>query len=160
MQVATRQLDVVDTQRERFALGIGRGGLALGQLEQLCQVERTVLVEQQLGFRFIQLHVGQVQGFCPQAVGLQIGVQPLEADLFLARFADSEPPQGQLKAEGVELQPVESGGHRGVVGQLLVDDAQADARQDQEPKHAVKCDGNQHGAKGADQSFEHVGRRL
>ena len=160
VQVTARQLDVVDAQRERFALGIGRDGLTGGQLEQLGQVEGTVLVEQQFGLGLVQLYGGQVQGFCPQAVGLQIGVQPLEADLLLARLANAQAPQCQLQAEGVELQPVEFGRHRGVVGQLLVDDAQANAGQDQEAKHAIKCDSNQHGAEGADQSFEHVGRRL
>jgi len=160
VQVAPRQFDVVQTYRERLAVGIARGGLTGRKLEQLSQIERTVLVEQQLGFGLVQLNIRQVQGFCPQAVCLQIGIQTVKPDLLLARFANFQPPQSQLQAERVELQPVKFGGYRGVVGQLLVDDAQANARQNQEAKHAVKCDSNQHGAEGADQSFEHVGRRL
>ncbi|KAF1018867.1 MAG: hypothetical protein GAK37_03768 [Pseudomonas sp.] len=49
VHVATGQLDAVDTQRERFALGLGRCRFAGWQLEQLRQVELAGLVEQDQG---------------------------------------------------------------------------------------------------------------
>jgi hypothetical protein len=73
------------------------------QLEQLCQVEGTGLVEEDFGLGLVQLHIGQVQGAGPQAVDLQVGVEAFEADLFLARLADFQAPQRQLQAERVEL---------------------------------------------------------
>ena len=81
--------------------------------------------------------------FKPSSVAVMDKAQLLDADAT---------PVGTVEGESCQsdtTQPVPN-----------ITDAQADARQDQEPKHAVKCDGNQHGAKGADQSFEHVGRRL
>ena len=116
MQVAVSELDGVDAYRERFAVGVVRRWLAGRQLEQLGQIERAVLVEQQFGLRLVQLYVGQVQGFGPQAVDLQVGVKTVEPDLFLAGFAHSKAPQRQLEAEGIELQPVEFGRDGGVVG--------------------------------------------
>ena len=137
MQVAAGQLDVVDAQGERLAVRVGRRGFAGRQFEQLREVELAVLAEQEFGARFVQLDIGQVQGSGPQAIDLQVGVEPFEGDLLLARFADIQPPEGQLQAEGVELQALDAGGHRGVVRQLLVGDAQGDARQNKKSQQAI-----------------------
>ena len=160
MQIAVRQLDAIDAQRERLAVRGGRRRFAGGEFEQLRQIERSLLAEHQFCLGLVQLHVGKVQGFGPQAVRLQIGVQTFKPNLFLARLADLESPQGQLKAEWVELKAIKAGGDSGIVGQLLVDDAQADAGYDQKAEQAIKCEGSQHGANGANQSFGHVRRRL
>ena len=160
VQIAVRQLDAIDAQRERFAVRGGRCWFAGGEFEQLRQVERAILAEHQFCHGLVELYVGKVQGFGPQAVSLQIGVQAFESDLLLARFAYLQPPQRQLKAERVELKAIKPGGGGGVVGQLLVDDAQTDAGYDQKAEQAIKCEGSQHGANGANQSFGHVRRRL
>ncbi|MCY1250868.1 hypothetical protein D3C77_671870 [compost metagenome] len=64
----------------------------------------------------------------PQAVELQIGVQTFESDLLLAGLADVQAPEGQFKAERIELDPLDRGGGGGVVGQLLVGNAQRHTR--------------------------------
>ena len=124
--------------------------------EQLRQVQLPALVEQQLGLGFVQFDVGQVKRLGPQAVELQFGVQTLEADLFLARLADDQPPQGDFKAERVELDALDMRRHRRVIGQLLVGNTQGDARQNQKPQQAVQGESSQQGADGANQSFGHV----
>ncbi|MNT92029.1 hypothetical protein D3C72_2332330 [compost metagenome] len=64
----------------------------------------------------------------PQAVELQIGVQTFESDLLLAGLADVQAPESQFKAERIELDPLDRGGGGGVVGQLLVGNAQRHTR--------------------------------
>ncbi|MCY1186048.1 hypothetical protein D9M73_268830 [compost metagenome] len=62
MQATFAQLDAVDADRKGITRRLLRLGFAGGQLEQLGQVEGTVLGEQHLGVRLVQLHVRQVQG--------------------------------------------------------------------------------------------------
>ncbi|MCY1350773.1 hypothetical protein D9M69_370150 [compost metagenome] len=156
VQAALDQGDVVDAQREGLARRLV-GGLRLArrQGEQLGQVEGAVLGEQHLGVGLLQLDRGQVQRAAPQAVRLQVGVQALEAELGGFPFADMQAPERQLQAERVELQPLQAGRHLGVVGQLLVDHVQGDARQDEEAQQAVESQGDQQRTDGAFQSFVH-----
>ncbi|MNJ65600.1 hypothetical protein D3C77_616190 [compost metagenome] len=123
MQVAFSELDAIDAHRERVTWW--RFGLRFAgrEFEQLCQVQAAILGEQQFSPRLDQLDTGQVQGAGPQAVQLQVGVEAFEANLLLARFANLQAPQGELKAERVELDALQLGRHRGVIGQLLVGDA-------------------------------------
>src|SRR5450830_949478 len=139
---------------------VGRGRLTRWQLEQLGEVQGAVLAERHLGVGLVQLDVGQVQGMGPETVDLQVDIETFERDLFLARLTDIQAPQGQFETEGIELQALQAGGHRGVVRQLLVGDTQADAGDDQEPEHGVQREAGQQGAEGAFQSFGHVRRRL
>jgi len=155
VQITARQLDPLDPQRERFGVGVCRCRFAGWQFEQLRQVQLAGLVEQQLGLGFVELHIGQVQGAGPQAVELQVGVEPLETHLFLAGIADLEAPQRHFQAERVELDTLDAGRHRGVVGQLLVGYAKGNAGQNQKAQQAVQGNGSQQGASGANQSFGH-----
>ncbi|MNI27530.1 hypothetical protein D3C73_812680 [compost metagenome] len=98
-----RQVDTLDAQWKRLGVGIGRRRFTRRQFEQAQQVELAVLVEKNLGLGFVQFDVGQVKRLGPQAVELQIGVQTLEADLFLARLANGQAPQRHFKAERVEF---------------------------------------------------------
>ena len=156
MDVATGQVDTVDAQREGLGLGVGRRRFTGGQLEQLGEVQGAVLAEQHRGFWLVQLHIGQVQGAGPETVDLQVGVQTLEADLLLAWLTDVQAPQGQLQAEGVELDALDTGRHRCVMGQLLIGDPQGDTRQNQKAQQAIEGQSSQQGADGANQSFGHV----
>ncbi|MNO59116.1 hypothetical protein D3C76_496960 [compost metagenome] len=65
MQVAFAELDTGDAQRERVAWRRVRLGLAGRQLEQLGEVERTVLGEQHFAARLVELHRVQVQRTAP-----------------------------------------------------------------------------------------------
>jgi hypothetical protein len=156
MHHAAGQFDVVDTQREWLGVGIGGCRLARRHVEQAQQVELAVLGEEDFAFGFVQFDVGQMQRFGPQAVDLQVGIEAIEADLLLARLADHQPPQGDLKAEGVEFDALQMRRHRRVVRQLLVGHAQGNARQDQKPQQAVEGQGCQQCANRANQSFGHV----
>ena len=144
----------------RSGNGLASGSAGVGslgwQFEQPEQIEFAVLAEEDFGLGFVQFDIGQVQRLGPEAVELQIGVQALEADLLLAGFADVQAPKGHFKAERVEFDPLDRGGRRGVVGQLLVGNAQRDARQNQKPQQAVEGQSSQQGADGANQSFVHV----
>ncbi|MCY1284788.1 hypothetical protein D9M70_337050 [compost metagenome] len=82
-------------------------------------------------------------------------MEPLEAHLFGLVFAYVQAPQGQLEAEGVELDALQSRGDRGVLGQLLVGHPQGDPRDDQKAKQAVEREDDQQGAGGPFQSFVH-----
>ncbi|MDT4876784.1 hypothetical protein FQZ97_1122480 [compost metagenome] len=97
-----------------------------------------------------------MQGAGPQAVELQIGVQPFEADLLLAWFADIQAPEADFQAEGIEFDALDLGRHRRKGGQLLVGDAQGDARQNQKAQQAVEGQCGQQSADSANQSFGHV----
>ncbi len=153
---AAGQFDAVDAQRERLGVRVGRCRFAGGDIEQAEQVELAVFGEEDFGLWFVQFDVGQMQRFGPQAVDLQVGVQALEADLFLARLADDQAPQGHFKAERVEFDALDMRRHRGVVGQLLIGHPQGDARQNQKPQQAVEGQSSQQGANRANQSFGHV----
>ncbi|MCY1520346.1 hypothetical protein D9M68_551210 [compost metagenome] len=155
VQAALAQLDAIDTQGKGLAGRLFRLGLAGRELEQLGQVERAVLGEQHLGGRLVQLDVRQVQGAGPEAVQLQVGVEPLEAGLLGLVVADVQSPEAQLQAEGVELDTLQVRGHRGVLGQLLVGHPQGDPRDDQKAKQAVEREDDQQGAGGPFQSFVH-----
>ena len=160
MQVAVDELDATDAQRKRIAGWLVRFGFAGGQLEQAGQVKATVLGKQHLVTRFVELDGFQVQRFGPQAVEREVGVQPLEPDLFLAGLADLQAPQCQLQAEGVEFDPFEVGRHRRVLGQLLVGDAQCHTGKNEKAEQAVEGHKGQECASGASQSFVHVSLRL
>src|SRR5690606_42107122 len=56
----------------------------------------------------------------PEAAPLQVQVEPLEAQLFRARLAEAKVEQGQFEAEGIELEALQAGRHRGVLGELLI----------------------------------------
>ncbi|MNZ36712.1 hypothetical protein D3C78_541410 [compost metagenome] len=154
MQAAFGELDAVDLQREG---GSGRLGARLAgrQLEQAGQVQRAVLGEQQLRMRTFQLDIRQMQMALPEAVQFGVGVEALEAELFLPGCADMQAPEGQLQTEGVELDALEFGRERGVVGQLLIRHAKGDSGEDQETQQTIK-QGHQHQcADSAYQSFGH-----
>ncbi|MCY1172708.1 hypothetical protein D9M73_128510 [compost metagenome] len=72
-----------------------------------------------------------MQGFCPQAVERGVSVKTLETDLFLARLADLQAPEGQFEAERVEFDPLQVRRHRGVIGQLLIGDTQGNPWENQ-----------------------------
>ncbi len=112
-------------------------------------------VEQQFGLGLVQLHIGQMQGAGPKAVDLKVGIQTLEAQLLLARVTYFQAPDRQLKAERVQFDPLDACRHCGVLGQLLVGNAKANAGEDQKAQQAVQGQGSQQGAGGADQSFGH-----
>ena len=139
-----------------LAFGIGRGRFAGRHIEQAEQIELAVFGEEDFGLWFVQFDVGQMQGFGPQTVDLQVGVQTFETDLLLARLADDQSPQGDFKAERVELDALDMCRHRRVIGQLLIGHTQGDARQNQKPQQAVEGQSSQQGANCANQSFGHV----
>ncbi|MNI67690.1 hypothetical protein D3C73_1233370 [compost metagenome] len=128
MQGAAGQLDALDTQRKRLGVRVCGRGFACWQFEQPEQIEFAVLAEQDFGLGLVQFDIGQVHRLGPQAVELQIGVQTFESDLLLAGLADVQAPEGQFKAERIELDPLDRGGGGGVVGQLLVGNAQRHTR--------------------------------
>ncbi|MNI45941.1 hypothetical protein D3C73_1003830 [compost metagenome] len=128
MHGAARQFDPLDAQWKRLGIRVGRRGFALWQFEQPEQIEFAVLAEQDFGLGLGQFDIRQVHRLGPQAVELQIGVQALETDLLLAGFADVQAPKGQFKAEWIEFDPLDGRGCSGVVGQLLVGNAQRDTR--------------------------------
>ncbi|RMM48237.1 hypothetical protein ALQ78_05776 [Pseudomonas syringae pv. aptata] len=160
VNVASRQFDFVDTQREWLAGGFVLCRFAGGQLEQLCQIELALFVEQQLGAWFDQLDALQMQGPRPQAVDLQIGIKLFKRHLLLAWRADVQAPERQLQREGVEFQAFELCRHCGVIGQLLVRDPQSDAGKNEKTQQTVERDHSQQGAKCAFQSSGHGQRRL
>ncbi len=151
------QVKVVDAQRERLAVAVLVLRRAFRQAEQLRQVQRAVLGEQHLGAGAIEFHLRQVQCAAPQAVQLEIGVQALEAQMFLLGIADAQAPEAEFEAERVELQSLQRRGHRGELRQLLIGDAQGHARQNQKADQAVEEKGDQQGAQRALQSFGHGG---
>ncbi len=146
-EVSAHQLQLVDTQREEFALVVGRW-LRFGDIEQLAEVQGAVLGEEHLGVRRYQLYGGQVQRALPEAVPLQVEVESLEGQLAIVLRADAQVEQGEFEAEGIEFDALQAGRYGGVVGQLLIGDALGDTRQDQEAKQAV-----------ADQHERHAGER-
>src|SRR5690606_21844230 len=77
----------------------------------------------------------------PEAAPLQVQVEPLEAQLFRARLAEAKVEQGQFEAEGIELEALQAGRHRGVLGELLIGYALGNSRQDQEAKQAIADQG-------------------
>ncbi len=160
MNIAIGQFYFVDTQRERLAGWFVLGRFAGWQLEQLRQIELALLFEQQLGLGFDQLDALQVQGPCPQAVDLQVGIKLFKRDLFLARRADVQVPERQLQRVGIEFQAFKLRRHGGVIGQLLIGDPQSDTGKNEEPQQAVEHDHSQQGAKCAFQSSGHGQRRL
>ncbi|MNZ37616.1 hypothetical protein D3C78_550670 [compost metagenome] len=160
MQVASAELDAADAQGERIGCRLLSFGFAGWQLEQLGEVERAVLGEQHFVAGFVEFDRLQVQGAAPQAVERKVRIQPLKPYLFFARFADLQAPQRQLEAERVELDTLKVRRQCGVLGQLLVGDAQGNARNDEEAKQAVEGHESQQGAEGASQSFVHVSLRL
>ncbi|MNO21107.1 hypothetical protein D3C76_108730 [compost metagenome] len=153
---AAGQFDVVDAQREGLGVRVGRCRLAGRDIEQAEQVELAVFGEKDFGLWLVQLDVRQMQSFGPQTVDLQVGVQAIETDLLLARLADHQSPQGNFKAERVELDTLDMRRHRCVIGQLLIGHTQGDARQNQKPQQAVEGQSSQQGANRANQSFGHV----
>ena len=155
VQAALGQLDAVDAQRERVARLFRLGRFARRDPEQAGQVELALLVEQQFGMRTFQLDVGQVQLAFPQAVQLQVGVQPAEGELGVLLLAQAQTPEGQFQAEGVEFDTFEMCGDGGVLRQLLVGDAQPDAGYEQKAQQAIDEEGDQQGADSAFQSFGH-----
>lgn len=155
VQAALGQLDAVDAQRERVARLFRLGRFARRDPEQSGQVELALLVEQQFGMRTFQLDVGQVQLAFPQAVQLQVGVQPAEGELGVLLLAQAQTPEGQFQAEGVEFDTFETCGDGGVLRQLLVGDAQPDAGYEQKAQQAIDEEGDQQGADSAFQSFGH-----
>src|SRR5690606_8562025 len=90
----------------------------------------------------------------------KIRIQAFEAHLFLAGLADLQPVEGEFEAERVELDALQVRRHRGVLGQLLVGDTQADAGKDEKAEQAEQGYDGQQGAEGACQSFGHVWRHL
>ncbi|MND82504.1 hypothetical protein D3C80_743380 [compost metagenome] len=146
VQEAFDELDAVDAQWERITGWRFGFRFAGRKFEQLCQVQFSILGEQQLGMRLFQLDARQVQGTGPQAVELKVGVQAFKADLLLVRLANLQAPEGQLKTEGVELDTLQVRRHRGVVGQLLVGDTQGNPWENQKAKQAVQGQSGQHGA--------------
>ncbi len=155
VQAALGQLDAVDAQRERVARLFRLGRFARRDPEQAGQVELALLVEQQFGMRTFQLDVGQVQLAFPQAVQLQVGVQPAEGELGVLLLAQAQTPEGQFQAEGVEFDTFETCGDGGVLRQLLVGEAQPDAGYEQKAQQAIDEEGDQQGADSAFQSFGH-----
>lgn len=93
MHHAISQFDPFNPQRKRLCIRIRRDRFAGRNFEETEQIEFAFLVEQDFALGFVQLNVGQVQRLGPQAVDLQVGVEPFETDLLLARFANDQSPQ-------------------------------------------------------------------
>ncbi|MNK93089.1 hypothetical protein D3C87_1132350 [compost metagenome] len=125
---AARQFDSLDAQRKRLGIRVGGCGFVRWQFEQPQQIEFAILAEQDFGLGLVQFDIGQVHRLGPQAVELQIGIQAFETDLLLTGLADVQAPKGQFKAERIEFDPLDRSGCGGVVGQLLVGNAQRDTR--------------------------------
>ena len=155
VQAAAVEGKAIEAQREGLASRLFGLGLAGWQLEQLGQVERAVLGEQQLGVWLVQFDTGQVHGAAPQTVPLQVDAQVLEAHLALCALTQLQAPQIELEGKGVELDALQAGGYGGVLRQLLVDDALTDPGQDQEAQQAVGAGGEGEGGEAALQSFGH-----
>ncbi|MDT4861869.1 hypothetical protein FQZ97_964900 [compost metagenome] len=105
--------------------------------------------------RPFQLDIGQVQVALPEAVQFDVGVEAFEAELFLLGCADMQAPEGQLQTEGIELDSLEFGRQRGVVGQLLIRHAKGDSGEDQETQQTIKQSHQHQRADSAYQSFGH-----
>ena len=142
------------------SLGSAGSGVAgrSGNLK-LGQVELAVFAEQQFNLGPVEFDLGQVQGAAPEAVQLQVGIQLSKAQLRLVGLTQVQAPQAQLQAKWIELHALQACRHGAELAQLLVDDAQGDAGEDQKAQQAVEGYGDQHGAQGAFQSFVH-GRRI
>ena len=113
-------------QREGFR-GLVLDRRLLGRFrqgKQLGQVQLAVRIEQHLGVGPRQAHQGQMRGEPPQAAPLQVRMQLLEGQLGRCGLTDAQTMQVEPERERIELQPLQLGGHGGVLRQLLIGDAQ------------------------------------
>ena len=138
---AALQQQAVNAQREgsaRFLAHRRRAFLAGWESEEPTEVEVALGIEQHFRMRAGQADLGQMQGALPQAAPLQIDMQLLEGQLRCLGRADVQVVQLQGQAERVELQPLQARGLGGVVGQLLIGDAQRHTGHDEEADQGIE----------------------